>query len=133
MIRVSLLFLLMLMASCQNKQLKAYEAIVDFSDSAVIVYGESDTVSISKDRLENFKDILKRNIEPESPRKFLSNESILLFNSDKKIAALHLSQGTNKPYVNFQSGSVNFTFRLTYGIGMTVDDYINTGDLTSPQ
>ena len=67
------------------------------------------------------KAILKRNIQPESPRKFIVYRSIALYGAEKRIGILMVSYG-EKPYVNFRSDSLNFTFPLTYGIGMSLSE-----------
>ena len=123
--RLYLLLLLIVVSSCKDKRIDAYNAIVNSTDSAVIYYRTSnDSLTVVKSDLGRFKNILKRNVQPKEPRKFTSSRDISLFKDGRKIASLWLSNDTIKPYVNFQSDSVNFSFRLTYGMGMTVDNYV---------
>jgi len=70
--------------------------------------------------VEAFKAILIRNIQPEKQRSTISNGDIALFRDSTKIAYLHINTNAKDPFVNFYSGSLNFGFRLTYGIGMFI-------------
>lgn len=114
---------IVVLSSCASKTLKHYEQLVDRTDKIVIISQKlNDSLLITTDPiLRNIKDILKRNIQPESPRKFIVDRSITLYEADKRIGILLISYG-EKPYVNFRSDSLNFTFPLTYGIGMTLSE-----------
>ncbi|MBX3240820.1 MAG: hypothetical protein KIT80_22985 [Chitinophagaceae bacterium] len=118
--------LILLLSSCANKTVRNYEQLVDRADKIVIGrLGQYDSIVITNAAvLQNMKDILKRNIKQESPRKFIADQSMTLYVANKQIGTLLVSKD-DKPYVNFRSDSLNFTFPLTYGIGMFL------GELTS--
>jgi len=110
------------LSSCKDGRISKYEQIVDKADRIVISDQEHDdsVVLNTSPLLDNMKDILKRNIKPESPRKFLAERSITLYQGRQKTGILLISYG-EKPYVNFRSDSLNMTFPLTYGIGISLD------------
>jgi hypothetical protein len=109
--------------SCKDERIIKYDQIVDSADRIVIndkTHNDS-MVLTNQPILDNMKNVLKRNIKPESPRKFLANRSIALYRNGLKTGVLLISYGT-KPYVNFRSDSLNITFPLTYSIGMSLDE-----------
>lgn len=111
------------MAACKDKRLHYYEQLINRSDRIVISSRENpDTLVFSSAlTLNNIKEILKRNIQPEPSRKFMVDKLIKLYEAEKKIGVLMVSYG-EKSYVNFRSDSLNFTFPLTYGIGMFLNE-----------
>ena len=111
------------LSSCKDGRVDIYERIVDKADRIVINdQKHNDSIVLTNQPLlDNMKDVLKRNIDPESPRKFIAGRSIVLYSNRQKTAVFLISYGS-KPYVNFRSDSLNMTFPLTYGIGMSLDE-----------
>lgn len=112
-----------LLTSCADRTVKQYELLVDRADRFVLSKREQkDSIVISDaPQLRNMKEILKRNIKQQSPRKIIVDWTIALYLEEKRIGLLMVSYG-EKPYVNFRSDSLNFTFPLTYGIGMALSE-----------
>jgi hypothetical protein len=112
--------------SCKDWRISKYDQIVDKADRIVINDKEHNDsmVLTNQPMLDNMKNVLKRNIKPESPRKFLAKRTITLFSNGLKNGVLLISYGS-KPYVNFRSDSLNITFPLNYGIGMSLDEMHN--------
>jgi hypothetical protein len=108
--------------SCKDRRVSQYEQIVDNADKIVIINQEQNDslVLTTAPMLANMKKVLKRNISPESPRKFMAERSFALYRGGEKTGVLLISIGS-KPYVNFRSDGLNMTFPLTYGIGMSLD------------
>ena len=121
--RLIFLIVIILLYSCKDKTVKNYERLVEKADKIVITERDHDDTIIVKSAivLQNLKDILKRNIKPETPRKFIIDKSINLYAGDRKLGLLMVGYG-EKPYINFRSDSLCFTFPLTYGIGMALDE-----------
>ena len=110
--------------SCNSGRIGKYENLVDSCDKAVIYYKSSgDSLVILNQRLESFKKKLKRDIEPEDAIEAPWEQRIVLLKESKLLATLDLTGIDGLPYVNVRSSTVNFNFRLTYGIGMTVENY----------
>lgn len=80
---------------------------------------------IPTQQVENFKEILTRNVKPELQRKFINDVRVDFYKNSNRIAFLRITNGKASPFVNFNSDSLNFGFRLTYGLGMTIDDMNN--------
>jgi hypothetical protein len=113
-----------LCVACNSGKLSKYESLVDGRDKAVIYYKPSgDSLIIQNQRLESFKRTLKRNIEPEDAIEAPWQQRIVLMKKSKVLATLDLTGIDGLPYVNVRSSDVNFNFRLTYGIGMAVENY----------
>ena len=104
-------------------RLKEYYRLIDVTDRAVVRFRDSpDSIVINKGpRLDNFKKLLKRNVRPESPRKFLFEKNVVLYSYGRKLGSLIVSDD-EKAYVNFHSDSVNLTFQLTYGLGTALSE-----------
>jgi hypothetical protein len=111
------------LTSCAGRTVKEYEQLIDRADRIVINKQEQhDSIVISTPpQLQNIKEVLKRNIKPEPPRKFTVERTIAIYANDKRLGLLMVSYGDNS-YVNFRSDSLNFTFPLTYGIGMSLSE-----------
>lgn len=122
MMRTIFIAILLGMYSCKDGRISRYERLVDKTDRILITNREQhdSLVVAASPMLNKLKHVLKRNINPESPRKFLVERSIALYSGGQKTGVLLVSYGV-KPYVNFSSDSLNMTFPLTYGIGMALD------------
>ena len=79
-------------------------------------------VELDKRQVEIFKDIMRRNIEPEIQRKFIADIQIDLYENENRIGFLMITDNESKPFVNFGSDDLNFGFRLTYGIGQYLNE-----------
>jgi hypothetical protein len=119
------LCLLFLFSCLRDKRLDDYFQIVDSADKIVFYSRHNDTFAIassvdSLEYLQNLKNILKRNIKPESPREFIAQHKIEIYNHEKLLGVLLISGLNGKPFVNFTNDQFGFGFRLTYGIGMSL-------------
>ena len=124
MVRLVLISMSICLTSCQESKLRRYERIVKEADKFEIYYKSTNkTVSVPKEDIDNFKRILIRNITPEVRRKFINDVQVNLYKGNKCTASLMISNGGPKPFANFFSDSLGFGFRLTYRIGMTIDEY----------
>ena len=96
-----------------------YKSIVRQADRFEVYYKSTDkTIAVEERMTANFKDILTRNVTPETQRKFVNDVKIEIYKENKLTAFLMINSG----FVNFDSDNLNFGFRLTYGIGQTIDD-----------
>lgn len=126
MVRLFIILILIAHTSCKNSKLQQYESIVKEADKFEIHYKTTGkTVSIPKEEINNFKDILTRNIKPELQHKFINDIQVDISKNNKRTAFLRIATGGTNPFVNFNSNGLNFGFRLTYRIGMTIDDISN--------
>ena len=122
MIRVLTMILVIILTGC-NRQLQQYENLVDQINGVEVHYTRTDkVVRLSKQQTETFKDILTRNINPEMQRKFSNEVRVDLFKDSNRLAFLRIYEGSQQPFVNFNSDSLNFGFQSTYGIGMFVNE-----------
>ena len=113
------------LTSCKDRRLLKYEQVVLEATKLQIVYNASNkTIIIPEQQIVNFKHILSRNIKPELQREFINNVRIDIFKDNRRTAFLLINNRDKLPFVNFNSDSANFGFRLTYGIGQTIDHYI---------
>ena len=117
--RIASLFILLLtLIGCSEIKIRQYNSIVDHADRIEIQFKNSDQkVVLDSDQIESFKSILKRNIEPELSAKFTADIRIDLYDGEDRIGFFLVSENATKPFVNFDSDDLNFSFRLTYGIG----------------
>jgi hypothetical protein len=123
MARFILFITVFALASCSNGKFKKYEGIVNDADRFEIYYKSTNkTVAIPEQMTANFKDILTRNVNPATQRKFINDVKIGIYKGNKQIGFLMIANGGKSPFVNFNSDKVNFGFRLTYGIGQTIDN-----------
>ena len=123
MVRFILFITMIALTSCNDGKLKKYESIVREADRFEIYYKSTDkTVAVPEQMTSNFKDILTRNINPETQRNFINDVKIGIYKENKEIGFLMIADGGKSPFVNFNSDKVNFGFRLTYGIGQTIDN-----------
>jgi hypothetical protein len=100
-----------------------YERIVRDADRFEIYYKATDKTVVIPERLTaNFKDILTRNVIPETQRKFVNDVKVDIYKGNKQTAFLMIINGDKSPFVNFNSDKLNFGFRLTYGIGQAIDN-----------
>ncbi len=119
------LFIMILIAliSCKNQNFQKYKSIVQKADKFEIYYKSvNKTVRIPEQDIDKFKDILTRNVKPELQRKFINKVRVDFYKNGNRIAFLMINNGNPSPFVNFNSDNLNFGFRLTYGIGMTIDN-----------
>ncbi len=118
-----IILILFFAASCNDNKLQNYERIVNSADKFEIHYKNTGRIITIPDSLKsNIKNILTRDIKPESQRKFINDVSIQLYKGGIKSGTLMITNNATKPFVNFKSDSLNFGFRLTYGIGMTIGE-----------
>ena len=123
MVRFILFITVIALTSCSDGKLKKYESIVRDADRFEIYYKSTNkTVAVPGQMTTNFKDILTRNVDPEIQRKFINDVKIDIYKGNKQIAFLMITNGDKSPFVNFNSDKLNFGFRLTYGIGQTIDN-----------
>ena len=71
----------------------------------------------SSEHLQNLKNILQRNIKPEYQSKFVSNYKIEIYNLGQLSGVLLIGSEN----VNFINNKLAFGFKLTYGIGMSLN------------
>jgi hypothetical protein len=64
--------------------------------------------------LQKLKDVLKRNIKPETEKSLTPDKKFEIIKGDKVVGQLLIFH----PFANFVSDVTEFGFRLTYGIGM---------------
>lgn len=123
MVRLFIILISIALISCKDSKLQQYERIVKEADRFEIYYkATGKTVSIPKEQIDNFKDILTRNVKPELQRKFINDVQVNISKNNKRTAFLRIANGGTNPFANFSSDGLNFGFRLTYGIGMTIDN-----------
>jgi hypothetical protein len=90
--------------SCTSTDTARYKKIVDDTDKILVVdrlQGDSSWISGSL-RVNQIKNILKRNIKVVPSEKFVSDQTIELFARNR----------------NFHAENFTMTFHMTYGIGM---------------
>lgn len=123
MTRLSLIISILILTSCKDGKLREYESIVQEADRFDIYYNATNkTVTVPGQLAANFKSILTRNVKPEMQRKFIGNIRIDIYKSDQRTAFLTIAGSNTNPFANFNSGSLHFGFRLTYGIGQAIDN-----------
>ncbi len=107
------------LTACSQPKIDKYNSIIDRTTRIEITFKDSARkIELDKKQVEMFKDILKRNIEPEIQRKFIADAQVNLYENDGRIGFLMLTDNETKPFVNFGSENLNFGFPMTYGIGM---------------
>ena len=99
--------------------MEVYNQIVDSADKIEISKlvdndWKLESEVAGKEELQFLKDVLKRNINPETQRKFKADKKFEIVKDDKVVGQLLILH----PFVNFTSDNLGFGFRLTYGIGM---------------
>ena len=121
---IQLIFILFLaLTACSDSTINKYNSIVDRVTSIEINFVKSNrTIELDKNQVEIFKDILKRNIEPKLQPEFIADIQIDLFENESLIGSLIITNSETKPFVNFDSGDLNFGFQLTYGIGQYLNE-----------
>jgi len=119
----ALFIVLLSLTACSQPKIDKYNSIIDRTTRIEITFKDSARkVEFDKKQVEIFKDILKRNIEPEIQRKFIADAQIDLYEKDGRIGFLMITDNETKPFVNFGSDNLNFGFHLTYGIGMYLNE-----------
>ena len=123
--RFLIIMSILALTSCKDRRLLKYEQVVLEATKLQIVYNASNkTITIPEQQIVNFKHILSRNVKPELQREFINDVRIDIFKDNRRTAFLLINNSDKLPFVNFNSDSVNFGFRLTYGIGQTLNQYI---------
>jgi hypothetical protein len=123
MARFLLFITIITLTSCSTEKLKRYQSIVRDADRFEIYYKATNkTIAVPERMNANFKDILTRNVNPETQRKFINDVKIDIYKGNKQTGFLMIINGDKSPFVNFNSDKLNFGFRLTYGIGQTIDN-----------
>lgn len=119
----SLFIVFLILTACSQPKIDKYNSIIDRTTRIEITFKDSERkVELDKKQVEIFKDILKRNIEPEIQRKFIADTQIDLYKNDSRIGFLMITDNTTKPFVSFGSDDLNFGFQLTYGIGQYLNE-----------
>ena len=114
----------MALSSCNDAKLEMYKSIVQEADKFEICYKSTNKIiTIPDQHIDKFKDILTRNVKPEALRKLIYDTRVNIFKNNNQIAFITIAFGNKNPFANFISDSLNFSFQLTYGIGMTLDNY----------
>ena len=75
---------------------------------------------VSLEGLQSLKNILKRNVKPEHPKKIIAGHKIEIYKKGKLQGVLFITAAKEDPFVNFKNENVDFGFRLTNGIGMSL-------------
>ena len=111
------------LTACSQTKIDNYNSIIDQATRIEIKFKDSEKeIELDKNQVEIFKDILKRNIEPEIQRKFIADIQIDLYENESRIGFLMITHNESKPFVNFGSDDLNFGFELTYGIGQYLNE-----------
>lgn len=117
-----LIIITIIISSCSYTKLRKYESIVREADRFDIFYnGKNKTVTVPQKLINDFKDVLIRNINPEEIRKFYSNVTIDIYKNNQRTAFIVIANG-KEPFANFNAEGAHFGFQLTYRIGMTIDN-----------
>ena len=116
---IGLTIILTLSCCARDNRLEVYNQIVDSADKIKISKlvdndWKLESEVAGKEKLQFLKDVLKRNINPETQRKFKADKKFEIVKDDKVVGQLLILH----PFVNFTSDNLGFGFRLTYGIGM---------------
>ena len=129
--RVITIIILLVLYSCKDERIEHYERLVNNVDSMLVSNPKSQqpVAIMTSPMLESMKEILKRNIQPEPPRKIVGDLSITLYSGGRLTGFILISTNAS-PYATFYSNSLNISFPLTYGIGMSLDHWLqeNTSD-----
>lgn len=124
--KILLLSVTLVLLSCKDQRLYQYEKMVDDAGKFEISYPNiPKIINIPKYRIESFKDVLKRNVKPELPRNIVEDVRVNIYKNNNRIGFLRITNGKTNPFVNFNSNNLNFGFRLTYGLGMFIDNIHN--------
>jgi hypothetical protein len=117
------LFSLVVFSSCMDERKVHYYSTVDKVNRVTVEYINQDTIiELEKAQIDNFKEILKRNVQPEHQRKFQADIQVNLYDGKDKVGALLIYNDPDKPFVNFTSEELGFGFQLTYGIGQYLNE-----------
>ena len=117
------LLILSIFDSCSSdKRLDIYNQIINKADKIKIYCQFNNDFKLTKEindvkGLEILKEILKRDIKPETPRKIIVDKKFEIIKDNKVVGQLMINDSKNG-FVNFMTNDLVFGFRLTYGIGM---------------
>ena len=111
------------MTACYQSKIDKYISIIDRVTRVEINFKNTGKkIELDKNQVEIFKDILKRNIEPEIQRKFIADIQIDLYANENRIGFLTVTDKVTNPFVNFDSDDLNFGFQMTYEIGQYLNE-----------
>lgn len=120
---LQILILSLTLTACAQVKVTRYNSIVDQVTRVEIDFKNLDKrIKLDKIQVENFKAILKRNIEPEAQQKFVTDIQVDLYDNESRIGLLMITENQTKAFVNFGSDDLNFGFQLTYGIGQYLNE-----------
>lgn len=120
---------LVLSSSCNDKRLDEYKSIIREADRFEIIYTLTNKKVILKNELvPKLKDVLTRNVKPETQRKLVENIRIAIYKNNRQTSFLIIGYDNIQPYINFNSANLNFGFRLTYGISQGINNIYNDSD-----
>ncbi|HCQ29366.1 MAG TPA: hypothetical protein DIU39_03705 [Flavobacteriales bacterium] len=121
---VHLIFISFLtLTACYQSKIDKYNSIIDRVTRVEINFKNTGKkIELDKNQVEIFKDILKRNIEPEIQRKFIADIQIDLYANENRIGFLTVTDKVTNPFVNFDSDDLNFGFQMTYEIGQYLNE-----------
>lgn len=120
---LQILILSLTLTACAQVKVTRYNSIVDQVTRVEIDFKNLDKrIKLDKIQVENFKAILKRNIEPEAQQKFVTDIQVDLYDNESRIGFLMITENQTKAFVNFGSDDLNFGFQLTYGIGQYLNE-----------
>ncbi len=114
---------LLTITSCSQSKIDQYNEIIDRTSRIEINYKNlNKKLELDTKQVENFKRILKRNIDPTIQEKFIADIQIDLYDKEGRIGHLMITEFNSKPFVNFGSDDLNFGYPLTYGIGQYLNE-----------
>lgn len=112
------------MISCSDSRISSYEKIINQTDKIQIHFKSSNkSVELNETQVENFKKILKQNVEPTNQKKIIADIQVDFYSDDKRIGFIMITDNSKNPFANFGSDKLSFGFKLTYGIGMFLNDH----------
>ena len=92
------------------------------ADSCVIKNSHKEMIILIGDTLNKYKTVLTRAVQPEGQKPIRNDFSIELYNRNHKIGDLSIQLDHLIPFANFNSGKLKFGFRVSYGLGMSLDE-----------
>jgi hypothetical protein len=120
--RAIVVLLLIVFASCNN-DLKHYEKIIETTDRIEVHYkNDKDTIILTPQQTNDFKNIFTTDVIPKIQQKFLYDIAVDLYKDSSRIGFIMLSNNSVLPFANFSSDSLDFGFVLTYRMGMFFDN-----------
>jgi hypothetical protein len=123
MARLLIALFFIILTSCNNK-VKRYKQLVQSSNRIEFYFKDNGKgIILSEQEREQFKNIVTTDITPEAQRKFATDININFYRDSNRIAFLGVASNPSISFANFGSDSLNFGFRLTYRIGMFIDQF----------